>query len=310
MKYYIIIALAIMSFLTAACDNHEDKKGRFLLKGNEKVKDNDYEGAIKFYSEALAVDPNFRDALYNRGLIYQRLNRLDQSIADYSIALQSEPLDFEVLFQRGLAYLDNGEFYKAQNDSKVLIDQFSNEWRSHFLSGLVSEKLKQDQEALEAFDKGLQLQPDNVDLITNKATILYYKKDYQQAEELLQIALSKNPQEANIYNLSALIALENEKYVSALDLVEKAIELDPRNPYFFNNKGLINIYLGNLEDGLKNINQSIKQDPRNNFALRNKGIYYYYKGDKTLAMQYLKELYEKFPEMELVEKYYKLTEAL
>lgn len=112
-KHVLILCLLILGILTA-CDNDDSRKGRFLLKGNEKVKDNDLTGAIKFYSEALGIDPMYKDALYNRGLMYQRLNRLDEAIQDFTLALQNNPDDFDLIFQRGLAYVDNGEFYKAK----------------------------------------------------------------------------------------------------------------------------------------------------------------------------------------------------
>ncbi|WP_291782539.1 tetratricopeptide repeat protein, partial [Cecembia sp.] len=78
-------------FTLVACDSEDDKKGRFLLKGNEKLKENDTKSAIDFYSEAIKIDPEFVDALYNRGLVYQRNNRLDDAIRDYGAVLTVMP---------------------------------------------------------------------------------------------------------------------------------------------------------------------------------------------------------------------------
>jgi len=80
-KFTAIIVLSLALF--SGCDTAEDKKGRFLLKGNEKLKENDLKGAIEFYNEALNIDNEFADALYNRGIVYQKLNRLDESVKDY-----------------------------------------------------------------------------------------------------------------------------------------------------------------------------------------------------------------------------------
>jgi hypothetical protein len=51
-------------------------------------------------------------------------------------------------------------------------------------------------------------------------------------------------------------------------------------------------------------------DSKNPFALRNKGIYYVMKGDRISALQYLQELMESYPEMDLVQEYYQKAQAL
>lgn len=64
--------VSILLFLMAVilgCDSMEDKKGRFLLKGNEKLKENDLQGAIEYYTEAVKLDTKFNDALLNRAII-------------------------------------------------------------------------------------------------------------------------------------------------------------------------------------------------------------------------------------------------
>ncbi|EIM76951.1 hypothetical protein A3SI_08506 [Nitritalea halalkaliphila LW7] len=113
-----LLLLALLFFI-AACNQQEDKKGRFLLKGNEKLKENDLRKAIDFYTEALAIDPNYRDALYNRALALERLRRFDEAIYDYGLILAANDQDYEVWFLRGLAHLDNGENYKALEDARA-----------------------------------------------------------------------------------------------------------------------------------------------------------------------------------------------
>ena len=62
--------------------------------------------------------------------------------------------------------------------------------------------------------------------------------------------------------------------------------------------------MGKEEEALDLINQSLQMNSNNPFALRNKGIYYVMTGDKISALSYLKELYEDYPEMDLLEEYY------
>ena len=116
-KFIWIIALSAL----IGCDTDETKKGRFLLKGNEKLEENDPKSAIAFYNEAISMDSTYADAYFNKAMAHLRLNELEESIADLSLAIKFNPEYYEAVFQRGLSYLDNGEFYKAREDAERLL---------------------------------------------------------------------------------------------------------------------------------------------------------------------------------------------
>src|SRR5690606_14347409 len=113
-----------------ACDTDESKKGRFLLKGNEKMEENDPKGAMAFYSEALEMDSTYAEAYYNKALSHIQLNQLVESIQDLSLAIKFKPEYYDAIFQRGLSYLDNGEFYNARKDAQKLIQLDDKNWKS------------------------------------------------------------------------------------------------------------------------------------------------------------------------------------
>jgi tetratricopeptide (TPR) repeat protein len=298
-----LIILFLFALILISCDTELDKKGRYLLKGNEKFKSNDFKGAIDFYSEAIKIDENYKDAFINRALVFQKLNKLDAAIQDYTRILESDPTDSLILFQRGLALLDNGENYKGLNDANALLNLSSVNWQAFLLQGLSFEKLKEYPQAIAAFSKGIEINEANADLLTNLGTIYYYQKNYTKAEELLSKAAEINPKEGNIYNVKSLIAFENNDFDQALKWVNIAIEINAENPFYYNNKGLYLIYLNQLDPAIENINFSIKLFPKNDYALRNKGIYYYYKKDFESAFKYLNDVYNKQPNMDLVIDY-------
>ncbi len=304
-----ILCAAIFSAL-ASCDSIEDKKGRFLLKGNEKLEENDPKSAIEFYNEAIALDSAYADAYFNKAMAHIRLNQLDETIHDLSKAIQHRPEYFEAIFQRGLSYLDNGEFYKAEEDAERLIRLDKNNWKGHFLSGLSGEKLKNYPAALKAFQTASELDPENSDLLVNQATVLYYQKEFVAAKAILAKAEQVNPSEPNLHNLKSMILFSENDLNGALDAVDKALTLDKGQAYFYNNKGLYLLFLDRKDEGLELINQSIQMDSKNPFAFRNKGIYYVMTGDKISATRYLEELAKNYPDMELVQEYYEKAQTL
>lgn len=310
MKIQNSILAGVLAFAIFSCDSIEDKKGRFLLKGNEKLEENDPKSAIDFYHEALDLDSTYSDAWFNKAVAHLKLHQLDEAIADFSQAINFRPDYPNAFFQRGLSYLDNGEFYKAKSDADWLQKNDLENWEGYFLAGLVAEKLEDYPTALVSFQKASELNPTNSDLLVNQATVHYYQKEFDEASVLLDKAESINPSEPNLHNLRSMIAFDFGKYQEALDAVEKAISLDSRQAYYYNNKGLYLLFLGEKDKGLELINQSIQMDDSNPFAFRNKGIYYVMEGDKISALQYLSELYKDYPDMELVEEYYQKAQEL
>ena len=119
------------------CDSLEDKKGRFLLKGNKKMEEKDPKTALGFYEEAIALDSNFSDAYYNKGMAHLQLNQLEPAIQDFSKAIQKNPKAVDAVFQRGLAYLDLGANYNAKEDASRMVSESPSDWRSYFLARLM-----------------------------------------------------------------------------------------------------------------------------------------------------------------------------
>jgi len=153
MKNLISKILLFIPIIWIGCDSIDDQKGRFLLKGNKKMEENDPKSALGFYEEAIALDSNFSDAYYNKGMAHLQLNQLEEAIQDFSKAIQKSPSSVEAVFQRGLAYLDLGANYNAKEDASRMVSESPADWRSYFLAGLTEEKLKNYPAALQSFQK-------------------------------------------------------------------------------------------------------------------------------------------------------------
>ncbi|SEJ73599.1 Tetratricopeptide repeat-containing protein [Cyclobacterium xiamenense] len=295
--------LAVVTMLSLSCASEADKKGRFLLKGNNEMAEGNIKGAISYYDEALAIDPFFKEAYYNRGLAKHGQLRYAEAIADFDKAIELDETYRDAQLQRVMAYLDFGENYKALESSNALVAQNKADAQAHFVSGLSLTALKRYQEAKQAFEQARVLNPENVELYINLATVNYHLGEWDKATEDLTRAKGLDPGHSMIYNLQSLIHFEQGAYQKALDSVEEAISLEKDQAFYYNNRGLYRLYLGDLEEGLKDINFSLKQNSRNLYALRNKGIYYYKKGEMELAERFLGEVSEKDPSMPLVEEY-------
>ncbi|MFM6914039.1 MAG: tetratricopeptide repeat protein, partial [Aquirufa sp.] len=89
MKYLLFFFASLFLF---SCSNSSEEEKRessaFFLRGNAKWKEKEYSEAIKWYTEAIEKRPDFSDAYYNRGLVYQILEKNDEALADFSKATE------------------------------------------------------------------------------------------------------------------------------------------------------------------------------------------------------------------------------
>jgi tetratricopeptide (TPR) repeat protein len=67
------------------------------------------EGAIRIFTESIQLDPSNASAYLNRGMAYERINHMQQAIADYSKAIELAPDYAKAYYARGtlLWYLDD-----------------------------------------------------------------------------------------------------------------------------------------------------------------------------------------------------------
>jgi len=69
----------------------------------------DKQGAIADYNQAIAINPQFADAFYNRGLAKSDLGDKRGAIADYNQAIAIKPQFANAFYNRGLAKSDLGD---------------------------------------------------------------------------------------------------------------------------------------------------------------------------------------------------------
>jgi tetratricopeptide (TPR) repeat protein len=76
----------------------------------------DLEGAIEMYRRIAAIDPYYRDAFFNSGLIYMDLDSLEAAKQQFDIAIQVSPTFIQAYYYRGLAQEMLGQLPEARAD--------------------------------------------------------------------------------------------------------------------------------------------------------------------------------------------------
>lgn len=162
-------------------------------KGNEFFHQGKFEQAIQFYDEALALKPEYSEALFNKGNALCELGKLKEAISFFDKALEINPEDWEALHNKGNVLLNLCCF----------------------------------NEALGCYDKALEINPNDVETIYNKGNLLFRLGRFEEAAQLFDEALALNPHltEASINKaLALLIFSEPQKCEDTILRVENVLK--------------------------------------------------------------------------------------
>lgn len=115
--------------------------------------------AIKYFEEALAIEPNHYQSLFFLGKIYQRFGEYEKSLALLEKAMQLEKENHNLPLEASLVAMHLNQIDKAIEYSNEGIRRKPNDFAllgNHSMNLLIAGK---DQEAKETIEKALKLNP-------------------------------------------------------------------------------------------------------------------------------------------------------
>lgn len=134
--------------------------------------------------------------------------------------------------------------------------------------------LGQYQEALDDFDKALQLDSDFEDAYANRGALLLMAGKMDQAESDLKMSIKLNPDNADAYINLGNLYVKMKQFNQAEKSFEKAESISPYNSEIYNNRGIMHAVLGSYEKAMKNFNHALKIDAGNSKVYFNRGFLY------------------------------------
>ena len=113
---------AIKSSVKLSEKNTEEYKDEtnatsLFAQGNQAVSEKKYEDAIKYYTEAIDLNKNYREAYNNRGIAYSELKDYKEAIKDYDKAINLNKNYSAAYCNRGNAYRLWGDDLKQDINS-------------------------------------------------------------------------------------------------------------------------------------------------------------------------------------------------
>jgi tetratricopeptide (TPR) repeat protein len=113
--------------------------------------------AIKYFTQAIAINSNDAQFYYERGKAYQKLEKYQAAIEDYTWAIKINNTNAYYYNQRGFTYYSQKDFQAALNDYTQAIKLKFNEPDFYTNRGGAYEQLEKLQEAINDLQKSAEL---------------------------------------------------------------------------------------------------------------------------------------------------------
>ena len=332
----LLLGICIVASLTGCGDD-----GAYVTKAMELIKAVDYQGALTELDNAEENGENTRLINRARGIACMGLTDyrgaiqyFEQAISDSNGVLQD--IDFDLNFYLAAAYSKNEQYSEAEEIYNAILALKQDE-DAYFLRGNVRMVLGNYSNAMDDFDKVVEMSPSDYDrlieiyevltyfgheevgrdylrvalnngskqmdkLMTGK--IYYYLGDYQNAYIALEEARAEGIQESFLYLGKAYEATGDYNY--AVNVYTSYLGKYEGNAQVYNQLGLCEMTRGEYAKALEAFQAGI-QLPENTLLQTlsfNEIVAYEYLGEYEQAYELLKTYLQKYPDDEQAKREY------
>jgi len=177
----------------------------------------------------------------------------------------------EEWFEKGVALDGLGrheEALDAYNKAIEIDPQFTEAW---YGKGFALGRLDRDEEALDAFNKVIEIDPQFTEAWYGKGFVLGELERYKDALAAYNKAIEIDPQFTEAWYGKGFALGELERYKDALAAYNKAIEIDPQDALAYSNSAEVLFNLGAIKEASTNVNQAISLNDKLTSALLVRG---------------------------------------
>ncbi|GHT83929.1 hypothetical protein FACS1894137_06260 [Spirochaetia bacterium] len=249
-------------------------------RGKELRENEDYEGAIREFSKAIELEPDYYSAYVGRGLAYQGKEEYDRAIADFTRAIKIDPdakdvdnvynvraetyreqedyasaiADYTKAIQinpdASFAFCGRGEAYSGNGDDARAIKDFSKAIQLNpeyvwalYCRGLSYQHQEEYGLSTNDFTEVIRLLPNSAPAYKQRGCNYYIQEDDDSAIRDCTKAIGFNPDDDYTYYLRGLCYSRKEKYDAAIQDFSKAIKIDGNDYRYYKERG--DAYIGN-----------------------------------------------------------------
>jgi tetratricopeptide (TPR) repeat protein len=243
--------------------------------------------------ELAAIHPNEAQVLSLYGDFLDAANQPDSAVKMYKRALEIKPSDFEVwrkLLSNSTGKNDADSLIRYSERAMRL---FPNQALTHYFNGIGYSNKKQYTQAIKSINRAIDNQPESDKAIlgamySTLGDIYNSLKEYARSDEAFEKALELEPNDASVLNnYSYYLSERGKKLDEAEKMSKKSLELRPNEGTFLDTYGWILYKKGDYVKARENIQKAVDLSGGNADAtlIEHLGDVYYKLNNKDKAIE-------------------------
>ncbi len=214
--------------------------------------------AIEQYQDIVRLDPKSVDDRLLLGRLYRLNNDLVKAENEFKTAVQVQPTSEEAVTALSILYNEEGDTSRALE----VLNSFPEASRSSKLYaalGYTYEQNKAYKKAIEAYQKSVDLDHDNLDSVRGLAQNLLNDGQTEAALAQFKVVVDADPSDAQTYMRMAEIYRRSGRYDEASESLKKASALVPDSLEVKFNVAVIDQSQGKYDDAIAILNQLLQK---------------------------------------------------
>jgi tetratricopeptide (TPR) repeat protein len=190
----------------------------------------DFDNAMMAFDFAIAINPLYYSAYYNKSDLYIFNNRMPDAIGVYKELLEHDGSNTKALCDLGNCYEESGSFPEALRAYEKALGISADFAEAHFGRGMVYFRLKRYRLAVAAFRKAVNLQRENSDFWFMLGEALMSMKRFDQAIGAYTRASELNPFDFEALMACAQILFKKKRVGEAIHMLVRLYQHNHENP--------------------------------------------------------------------------------
>ncbi|MEZ5992977.1 MAG: protein kinase [Planctomycetota bacterium] len=225
-------------------------------------------------SRAFVLDERSAEALLNRALAHRANGRPGEAEADLNAALDLQPQYYDALIERGRLLNDRPIFLPVVDDFTTAIAERPNNWRAYRARGFAYGTRYKLAEAVKDYDKAIELEPNRLDTYLEYADILKAQGQARPAEAQLTKAIDQWPEDWRTWSARAWLRREYN-LGGALEDARVAVEMNPLDAKSWDVASQIYFGQSRFLEGIDAATNAVEADPKEWLAWYYRGLLYH-----------------------------------
>ncbi len=294
------LALLVLAGGLTACQDEAARLAEHMARAERQLEDGKPNEAVIEYKNALQIAPNDADAHFGLAKAYLATRDVGKAYWELQETVRLDPdnLDARLAFAQFLLLGSEDEFQQALEQTGAILEREPDKWEAYAIRARALENLKRLDDAQADYEKAVEVQPENADVLRMLAAFFARQGENAAAEPLFRRLVEMDPTAPSWFQLAAFLSLDRARDEESLTAFRKGLELakpDERSNAY---QRLASFYYQRerYDEAEKTLQEGIESSDRDIELIYALARFYHSRGAKDRADQMIEEATQARPD--------------